>query len=161
MPAQRYHLSRTRRLTGWAIIIAIAASAFAIGKVPDTIDNDPGSILILSVAGLCCAIATIFYFRQKPSPRDIGLSRFSSLRSHIANYFSPRRSWYGYILRVGIIWFGGLKFTQTLVFAMYDDLPLSAERLIRLGTGAAVAGVLCGSFHYGLLNIALAQRRER
>lgn len=80
------------------------------------------------------------------------------IRRGTAAFFSPHGTWHGYTLRVGVIWFGGLQFTQAFVSSLYDDMPLSAARVLCLATSAAIVGSLAGVFQYGLTNIALARR---
>lgn len=75
-------------------------------------------------------------------------------------FFSTRGAWYGYVFRVGVIWFGGIN-SVLWYFLESDGRPLTAVDIFQIALWRVGIGTLAGIFFYGIMRPTEEFRRGR
>lgn len=108
-----------------------------------------------SVLAMCSvAYVTRRLSQQVPIPRNTVIVRL------VIAFFSTRGTWYGYVLRVGVIWYGGFLWLKWYWFDYHHGMPLSVDDVLRMLRWNIGCGTLAGLFFYGAMGGANERRRS-
>lgn len=101
---------------------------------------------------------TVYLTREISS--SVHARKCGAMARFATTFFSTRGTWYGYVLRVGILWFACLM-TVRWYWNQHDEgLPFSSEELLWTLCCNTVLGALFGCGSYGVLRGSEDRRRS-
>lgn len=80
-------------------------------------------------------------------------SRWKIVSRHTQRFFGTNGTWYGFVLRVGILWFGGIQFVHACVSTVQDGQEFTMSRVLQLASDSLLCGILAGFGMFGITGV--------